>query len=175
MIASPILFLMSLFYGFGEIPSNYVTGIMGLIFLLGWMCSVIGIRLTRATGDTVTGKILFLIQLIGLLLAGTQQVQEIIFERPEANGLVFIIADMAWPLSMLLMLVVGVVILRAGIWRGWRKWSALLCGLALPISIAVSVASRREFGGFLFGILTAAGFMMLGNAVRTSARNTVSY
>lgn len=173
MIASPMLFLMGLFYGFGELPSNRVTGLMGLVFVLGWICSAIGIRLTGATGAGAAGKILFCLQFIGLLLAASQQIQDIIFEHPEDNGWIYFIADMAWPLSMLLMLVIGCFILKARVWRGWRRWPALLCGLALPTFIVVSVAYRRELGGFLFGVITTAGFMMLGSVVHTSQRIAV--
>jgi hypothetical protein len=103
-----------------------------------------------------------------LLLAASQQVQELIFTHPEANGLVFFVADMAWPFSMLLMLGVGGFILRAGVWRGWRRLTALLCGSALPVSLAVSAVAGREVGGVLFGVITLIGFMSLGHAVRTS-------
>jgi hypothetical protein len=165
-----MLFLSGWLYGFGTIASNRVTALLGLIFVLGWICSTLGLRLLRATGQGTGGKVLFLIQLTGLLLAASQQVRELIFTHPEANGWVFFVADMAWPFSMLLMLVVGGFILRARVWRGWRRLPALLCGSALPVSLATSAIAGREIGGVLFGVTTLIAFMSLGHAVRTGQR-----
>ncbi|MGH7597923.1 MAG: hypothetical protein ACREOI_16360 [bacterium] len=150
MAGSPMLFLSGWLYGFGTMVSNRVTALLGLIFVFGWICSALGIRLLRVTGQGAGGKVLFIIQLTGLLLAASQQVQELIFTHPEANGWVFFVADMAWSLSMLLMLIVGGFILRAGVWRGWRRRPALLCGSALPVSLAVSAITGRETGDFFF-------------------------
>lgn len=170
MAASPMLFLSGLLYGFAEIPSNRVTAALGLIFVLGWICSAIGLRLLKATGTGTAAKALFLCQMALLSLAASQQVQDLIFKRPEENGLIYFASDLAWPLSMMLMLVVGIFILKAGVWRGWRRLPALICGLSLPALIIASAAyGNRAAGGFLFGLTTAIGFMLLGQAVRTAS------
>ena len=167
MIASPALLLTGIIYGFDEPVSNRVTGLLGLIFVLGWMCSAVGIRLHRATGRGRAARALFILQMIGLLLAASQQVQEMVFEQPEANGLVYTVADMAWPLSMLMMLLVGSFVLKAGVWRGWRRWSVILCGLALPLFLGVGALLGRRLSVIFFGVLTTLLFMLLGYAVRT--------
>ncbi|HKS29816.1 MAG TPA: hypothetical protein VJS44_18480 [Pyrinomonadaceae bacterium] len=168
IIASPMLLLSGLLYGFAEIPRNRITATLGFLFVLGWAASAIGLRLLKVTGTGVASKALFLVQIVLLLLAASQQVQEFVFEHPEGNGLIYIVADIAWPLSMLLMLIVGIFILKAGVWRGWRRVPALICGLSLPGLIIVGVTSgNRAAGGLLFGVATTVGFMLLGYAVRT--------
>lgn len=166
MLTSPMLLLSGFLYGFAEIPRNRVTAALGLIFVLGWACSAIGLRLLKVTGTGAASRVLFIVQMTLLLLAASQQVQDLIFERPEANGLVYLAADMAWPLSMLLMLIVGSFIIKAGVWRGWRRAPALICGFSLPLFIIAGAAlGSRVAGGLLFGIMTTIGFMLLGYAV----------
>jgi hypothetical protein len=103
--------------------------------------------------------------LIGLLLAGLWALQEIIHLNYIDGGAVFNICDAAWPLSHLFMLVIGVFVLRAGIWRGWRRFPPFVCGLALPAFIAASAFGVKEVGIILFSVMTTIGFLILGYAV----------
>ena len=75
------------------------------------------------------------------------------------------ITDIAYPFSHTLMIIVGIAVIRAGIWRGWKRIPALLIGLGLPVFIISSAIFGREYSGFTFPLLTTVGFFLLGLAV----------
>jgi hypothetical protein len=65
------------------------------------------------------------------------------------------------------MLVAGVAVLRARVWTGWRRWTPLACGIALPASfLAMAVGGPRAMVP-AFAIFTATAFCALGVAVVT--------
>jgi hypothetical protein len=168
MIAAPMLFIEGMLYtyGYADRASAWVMSLPGLIYLTGWACSLTGMRRLRATGHGAPGKALFIIQLVGLALAFLFNLQEMAGANPD--NLFFHITDIAWPASHVLMIVAGAFVPAAKVWRGWRVVTPFLCGLALPVFFAASALINRETGGFLFGVLTAVGFMSLGYAVRTA-------
>ena len=170
MIASPMLFAEGMLYtlGYGESPNARWIGLLGLIYLTGWACSLTGMRRLRATGNGALSTVFFVTQLTGLFLAFLFNMQEITGSNPDT--LFFRITDIAWPASHVLMLILGVLVLRAQVWRGWRTIAPFLCGLALPVFFAVKTIAGMELSGFVFGISTMVAFMLLGYAVRTSAR-----
>lgn len=170
MIASPMLFAEGMFYtfGYGDSPNARFIPLLGIIYVTGWAFSLTGMRQLRATGNGTLPKAVFILQLLGLSLAFLFNVQEMTGANPDS--LFFRITDIAWPASHVFMLVVGVLVLRAKVWCGWRSATPFLCGLALPTFFAASALIGRGVAGFLFGILTAAAFMLLGYAVRTSNR-----
>jgi hypothetical protein len=63
------------------------------------------------------------------------------------------------------MLVVGTMVIRTGRLRGWRRYPALLCGLALPLFFGLHALGAP---GLAFPLLTAVAFGLLGLAVATS-------
>ncbi len=166
MIASPMLFVEGMLYtyGYGDSPNSRFIPLLGIIYLTGWACSLTGMRQLRATGHGTLCKAVFILQLVGLSLAFLFNVQEMVGANPDS--LFFRITDIAWPASHVFMLAVGVLVLKAKVWRGWRSVTPLLCGLALPAFFAASAVVGRGVAGFLFGMLTAVAFMLLGYAVR---------
>ncbi|MBV9224395.1 MAG: hypothetical protein JOY85_10230, partial [Acidobacteriaceae bacterium] len=95
-----------------------------------------------------------------LLLAAVQQSLEL----AQANTLsgLFGLADLAWPLSHLLMCAAGMAILTARCWTGYRACLPFLCGLAVPVLVALQHMVGKETGRIAFGLLTTIGFGMLG-------------
>jgi hypothetical protein len=141
-----------------------VASLLGLWYLTGWACSAVAIRRDRATGSGRGAAAIFAIQIVGLALAAGQQIQDYLQRRPLGDT-VYGICDAAWPLSHLFMLVVGVAVLRAGVWRGWRRWTPLACGLALPIALAAGAALGRPALTASFPMLTTLAFGALAIAV----------
>lgn len=174
IVAAPMLFVegMLYIYGYGDGANARLIGLLGIIYLAGWACSLTGMRRVRATGNGALSYAVFIIQLVGLTLAFLFNVQEMF--RLNTDSLVYRITDIAWPASHVLMLVAGVFVLTAKVWRGWRTITPFLCGLALPAFFAASALIGRELAGFIFGICTAVAFMLLGYAVRTSAPPAMS-
>jgi hypothetical protein len=177
IVAAPMLFVEGMLhiYGYGDGPNARLIGLLGIIYLAGWACSLTGMRQLRATGQGALSKAIFIIQLIGLTLAFLFNVQEMF--HLNTDSLIYQVTDIAWPASHTFMLVTGVLVLTAKVWRGWRTVTPFLCGLALPAFFATSALLGREVAGFIFGMSTAVAFMLLGYAVRTSeppARESLS-
>lgn len=166
MLGAPMLFLSGLLFTLGDSPAALATSVMGMLYLIGWAASAVGMRQLRVTGAGALGKTVFIVQLVGLSLALVFNVLEIARANPET--LLFRVTDLAWPVSHIFMLVVGALVLATRVWRGWRSWTPILCGLALPLFFAARPLLGGEVGGFIFGFLTMVTFMLLGYAVRTS-------
>ena len=176
IIAAPMMAVLGLYYHFGQVPNDQstpVVGVLGVIYIAGWMCTAAGMRWLGVTGTGTGSTVAFVAQMSGLALAAVFSLQEIFrFGFLEGSSL-FNLTDAAWPLSHLFMLVVGGLVVKAGIWKGWRRLAPFVCGLALPtffISMAIGVPA---VGFVLFPVLTAIGFSLLGYAVRTSDRNAI--
>ena len=162
----------------GEQENALITGIAGMVFMAGWICSNIGMWRMWATGTGKWSRAVLLIQLVGLVLA-------FMFGFFEATGLlgwgsiVFIITDAAWPLSMLWMIVVGITVISAKRLSGWQRFVPLLCPLWLPIAAAVSIAFGDPAGGIVgFGyaavLWALLGYVVVRSHSRQPAPTTAS-
>lgn len=169
MLASPMMLAEMLLFDFKQHGSNRVIGVLGVIYIFGWVCSAVGMRRSRVTGDGPLSKGAFVIQLAGLLLAFSWSLQEIIYSGIDKGGVFYRVTDAAWPLSHLLMLVIGILTLRAGVWEGRRRFAPLLVGLALPVAIAAALLAGEAGMGIAFAVMTTAGFFALGYSVRTGS------
>lgn len=141
------------------------TGTFELLYLGGWGCSLLGMWYSGATGRGRSGRVVLAIQGIGLSLAALFTIWEAWTAGRVTSSALYEVTNAAWPLSHLFMIVVGIATLRAGVWRGWTRFTPLLCGLALPVSILAGVIGIGGQGGGPFAILTAASFFLLGSAV----------
>lgn len=170
MILSPMLFVASFFYAaeYGQPnPRQIWASLGGVLYILGAMITATAVRKLRATGGGKGAAILYFVQMTGLLLAMCFDILE--YAAPQLREtLVFFITDMAYPFSHLLMIVVGVAIVRAKVWRGWRRVPAFLVGFALPSFIVLSLVFGRENAGFIFPLMVTTGFFLLGLAVFTT-------
>ena len=164
MICAPALLVEAILLRGGENP--VITGVASMVFMAGWICSNTAMRRMRAAGTGKWGRTALLIQLVGLVLAFA-------FGFFEAAGLlgresvVFNVTDVAWPLSMLWMLVVGVTVIFARRLSGWQRFVPLLCGLWFPLGMAAMVAFGDDSGFVGFG-LAAIFWTVLGYVVRES-------
>lgn len=120
MICAPALLIEEILLRGQE--SAAITGIASMVFTAGWICSNTGMRRMKATGNGTWGRTVLLIQLVGFVLAFA-------FGFFEATGLlgresiVFNLTDVAWPLSMLWMVVVGITVIRAKQLSGWQRYA----------------------------------------------------
>lgn len=149
---------------------NRFAHFFGVFYIAGWICSTIGMRRRRATGNGAASAILFGAQIIGLVLALLNSAQDAFGVTAETTGLFYGICDAAYPLSHLLMLIVAAFVWRTGVWTNWRKFAPLVCGLALPSFFVSAAIGNSILGAAIFGFSTAAGFAMLGLAVRTESK-----
>ena len=171
MIAAPMMAVDGLYHYFWHISreeSTPIIGTIGIIYIAGWMCSSIAMRWLDVTGTGTWNTIAFVVQMIGLTLAGTLSLHELVHFDSLADTTFLGITDAAWPLSHLFMLATAGFVAKAGVWKGWRRAAPFVCGLALPPLFASFAIGVPAVGFVLFPVITTTGFLMLGYAVRTS-------
>jgi hypothetical protein len=173
MLASPVFLAQWLYDGPFAAAAAAPQGpdlrrnLLDLLYLAGFAASAVGLRRLRATGSGRGAAVLFAVQLLGLAMAATQDLQDLAGVRP-LGGAYYMASDVAWPLSHVFMLVVFAAVWRARVWTGWRRWTPLACGLILPVMTAAAAVGGRAAMGFVFCPGTAAAFLALGLAVYTA-------
>ena len=167
LLGSPGLLATWLVGGFDNPHPPRAAVIGQLVFLIGWFCSVVALRRLHAAGHG-RGRHLLTVQLAGVALASTQEFQDLVLEPTGRIGLLYNIADAAWPVSVLLMIVTGRAIWRAGVLTGWRRFPAIACGLALPLSAAIGFVAGGPAVGPAFGLFTTASWAALALATLTT-------
>jgi hypothetical protein len=105
------------------------------------------------------------VQAIGLSLAAMQQVQDLIYSSTPPQTTFYAVCDAAWPVSMLLMIVAGILTAAAHVLTGWRRWIPLLCGLGLPCMFALMPVLGGRKAALFFGAYTFAAWALLAAAV----------
>ena len=144
---------------------NALIALLGVIYIAGWICGAIGMFRARVYGESKGSKIVFSLQITLLSLALMFSILETLGVTYENGGILFAIFDAGYPLSHLFMIVVGIFTIRAGKWRGFSKYSPLLVGIALPLTLALMPLFGMNFGIFTFGGLTAIGLGTIGYRV----------
>jgi hypothetical protein len=169
LLTSPAFLVAWLVGGFDnpEPPGSVVLA--QLLFLVGWICIIVALIRMAAAGAGPSRYLLW-IQLGGVSLAATQELQDLVLAKTGRIDILYGVADAAWPLSVLFMIVTGTALARAGVIRGWRRYSAVACGLALPVSIAAAALLGRAAMGAAFALLTTVAWGVLAWAVVRNAR-----
>lgn len=179
MLAAPFLTFQMLSGQAADAYNTSLGGLFDLIYMLGWMCSLIGLMRLQATGFTKMGRFLIYVQIALLCVANVWNVWVII--DPTNNSTLFFILDLFWPLSNVFMLVVGIVIAIKGVLTGWRRYVVLLVGLWLPFALGLSFLLGREnhyayypgaaYSVFAWGLM---GWMIFNSDERPAVRPTLA-
>lgn len=169
MICAPAMLVEALVPAGNEIP--LVVGTASMVFMAGAFAGLLGLWRARATGTSWWGRGVLGLQLLLVALA-------FLFGLFEATGLVgdespiFMVTDIAWPLSMLTWNLVGITAAVVGRLTGWRRFALLPMGLALPLSIVLTVATgsdmQSELVGYVFFAMLAVFWALMGFVVRQS-------
>jgi len=69
MLASPMMLVEGIRYRFGQSEMDVWTTLGSLLYVAGWMCSAVGLRMLRATGQGTGALLVFVIQMLGLSMA----------------------------------------------------------------------------------------------------------
>lgn len=143
-----------------------------IFYLIGWMCSMVGLYRIEATGRGRLGKGLLLLHLFTLTLATFFSLYSAL--DPKANTPLFWVLDAFWPISNGLMLVVGLAVVVQAKLRGWQRYVPLAVGLWLPFALgALAVLSWAPEAQLLGGLYSAIAWSLLGFVVRSSAEESV--
>jgi hypothetical protein len=170
LVGAPILLLQEATHQFQPYDPDQFWGALELLYILGWMTSIIALIRLNATGRSVAGRAILGFQLIVLTLAATESLLIATVPNLDHSTALYAITDIAWPISHLFMFVIAAAVLVARVLPGWQRITPLLCALTLPLFL-VGVKLGDDFGGRLaFGMGTAVAFALLGWAVRGAWR-----
>lgn len=145
--------------------TDSLSGFFDLLYISGWLCSIVGLRRIGAMGHDRFGRIITVLSLGSLILANIWNVYEMIL--PNHNTWLYYALDSFWPISNVVMIGVGIAVIRAKKLAGWKRYVPLLCGLWLPVTIAASFA----LGDMAFAIsngYTVVAWTLLAITVLTS-------
>jgi hypothetical protein len=135
----------------------------GLLFTISWFCNVLGLLQLRATGQRLPGKILLGVELVGVTLAAIFQVLE--FTGFGEGTIFYTITDIAWPLSMLTLLIIGITIAIIGGLRGAARFVPIIAPIWLPLSILSSMAFGEQASLIISGIVATLGWFLTGYVI----------
>ncbi len=141
IIGAPFLCIDTISGGFNPYQYSSLQGFFGILYIAGWMCSVIGLRQIRATGNGKGAQIAFIVQMTLLSSALAWSFYEMI--DPHSTSLLYRLLDFSWPASNAFMLVTGIMVLRASTLTGWKRFAPLVVGLWLYTGTAVLILYTR--------------------------------
>ncbi len=87
---------------------------------------MIVLKRLRTTGSSSFGKVILLILLLSLSIANVSNVIQIFVERDKPSYFIFF--DLFWPLSNIIMLIVGITVLTTKGLPGWKRYIPLATG-----------------------------------------------
>ncbi len=127
MLIAPLLPM-----AYPALAQSAFDGLFGLFFMLTWMGSLVGLIRLNAMGHSGFGRLTIRANLVTLALANIWNLYQA-FDL-NANTFLYRVLDLFWPISMVIMLVVGIMVVRIGTLRGWRRYVPLVVGLWLPVT-----------------------------------------
>jgi hypothetical protein len=176
-LAGAPFFLLSSFLQpyFTFMHQQQFYGIWGCIYITAWMCSIRGLQRLQATGESKFGKSILWMMLGSLMLANVSNAYQIIL--PGTRSQFFIILDSFWPLSNLLMLVIGITVAIAKKIKGWRRFVPLMVGLWFPfLVLCMNLFGRSGITGTIGAVYSAVAWSLLALMIlRTAEENVVVY
>lgn len=136
------------------------TGVWGLIYITGWMCTMLAFQRAGVTGNSRFGKSILWIILATLSLANLSNIVQLFV--PANKPAWFFYIDLFWPLSNLLMLPVGIAVIKARQVSGWKRYWPFITGLWFPVSIgALILFGKNEVTMMVGGIYSLIAWSIL--------------
>jgi hypothetical protein len=170
ILCSPFLAIQLNIYGiFENYRATSMAGVFSLIYMTGWLCSIIGLYRLNAAGNRRVGKIILIIQLIFLTLGDIWNMYSII--HPSSSATLYWVLDMFWPISNIFMFATGLTIILAKRLQGWKRFITLFVGLWFPMTVVLSpmLWGRGNTTLIIVSLYSIIGWALLGLAVFRSA------
>lgn len=127
---------------------------LGLLALLALMWA------SRATGTGRTARGLLAAEVVAVILALAWTVPYLFDANRPTTG-VLVVLDAFWPLSMAGLIVIGIMVAKAGQWPTPLRHLPLVAALLIPVDIAVSWAPD-EVRSVVMGVYLALSYGLLG-------------
>lgn len=168
MFGAPFLFLemcSDYKFGFGKTAA---AGICDLIYMIGWLCSVIGLIKLNATGNSKWGKRLLRLNLVFLGMACIWNIWEAV--DPNNTSTLYRILDSFWPASNVLLFITGIVIAVQGKLTGFARYTALIAGfwLGFAMIFGTLAGGKNELSFYVIGGYSVVAWFLLGLTIYRS-------
>lgn len=170
LIGSPWLFIGTyLEQKLPHLSDSWFTGVWGILFISGWMCSAVGLKRLEATGSSTFGKVMLIALIASLTLANISNVMQVIVEKEKPGYFMFF--DVFWPLSNVVMLVVGIIVIVTKGLHGWKRYIPLATGIWFPLAMLSLFIENRFISLFLGGIYSALAWALLAVVIMTTEKS----
>jgi len=169
MLGSPFLAIDMFSNGiFERYQPSTMSSIFSLVYMTGWVCSIVALYKMKATGTRRLGRSVLVVQLLFLTLGEIWNIYSII--KPFETSMLFRILDLFWPISNCFMFFTGLTVLMAKRLSGWRRYIPFVVGLWFPTCL---VLTRLLFGSseatlYITALYSATAWLLLGLAAYTS-------
>ncbi len=158
LIGAPAMFIETLRHVRNG-PEDTLTYFLYGAFSFGWLCALLGLRQLEATGTGKWGRGLLTFAVVTATLAIGQTFMDLL-HVPTGNPL-YVVTDLAWPITMLLTFVISVTTLFARRLPVWGRLVLLYASFSLPLTIVFSVL-HLQLPFDTFGPHTATGWGLWG-------------
>ena len=169
LIGAPFLLIgMYLEQAHSSLSNSWFTGVWGLIYITAWMASIAALRRMQATGTSRFGKLILWVITGTLILANLSNIYQLVW--PTDKSVLFWILDSFWPISNLIMLVVGIMVVQAKILIGWQRFVPLVVGLWFPLTaLGIALIGRDSPIMIIVPYYSAIAWSLLAIIVRTTS------
>lgn len=133
---------------FSQYKDSAFTGLWGVVYITAWMCSLLVLKRIKAGGSGF-GKWLIRIMFVTLTIANISNIVQII--TPASDPWFFFYLDLFWPISHLLMFILGITCLFSNHLDKNSKIILAAAGLWLPIAISSMIILGRTTPVLFFG------------------------
>jgi hypothetical protein len=143
-------------------------GAYSFIYMAAWTCSLLGLLRIGATGHSRFGRGILWANITTLALANILNLAQLIF--PWAIFKYFrLVLDPFWPISHVLMLVIGINVLASKKLMGWKRYVPLAIGLWLPVALLTKLLPAGTMPAFnIIAFYSAVAWSLLAIVVRTT-------
>lgn len=168
MLTAPAMTVEAARHGFERVANEQTDPLGALLyglFALGWLASMFGLWQLRATGTGRWGRGLLGFTLLTISLAVLQSPLDLL--PISTTNPLYLVTDLAWPLSMLLTLLVGFAVVVAKRMRSWKRFVPLYCGVSIPLALGFMALGVDLFAllPYAFDLHTVTGWGLLGYVV----------
>ncbi|MBC7946849.1 MAG: hypothetical protein H7Y42_03140 [Chitinophagaceae bacterium] len=166
MASSPFLFAQMSLAGNAN---TSLGGLCGLIYMIGWSCVIVALMRYRATGERKAARVVLYLQLSLLFIANIWNVWTIL--DPGNSSPLYFILDFSWPASNVCLLVTGIVVAEAAVLTGWKRYSVLIAGTWLPVTLCLFILiGQGKETMIVSGIYSTIAWFFMGYMVYRSAQ-----
>jgi hypothetical protein len=135
------------------------------VFQLGALALLLIMRATRATGTTRAGRWILNVEIVAMVLAIAWTIPYL-FDANRPTNLLLTVLDVFWPLSMVGLIAVGVMVVRARRWPTPVRYLPLAASLIIPVDIVVSLLGVSQWAEIVIrSALFSVSYTLLGIAV----------